>query len=394
MPETMNRRQWLAASAALAGGATLGTAAPRALAASHSPAPSQAPRTIAAVTGPLTVPANGREYARVPLAKDTITVSAVQSRVRAVDGTRPGPGIRANLEHMLELIDKSQFYGGKKDLLCFHEFPLQGWNPWDRKELERLSIEVPGPETEAIAAKAKQYGCYIKFGAYVVDDDWPGHVLSVTTIIGPDGDIVARDWKARNIKGVFPDFELVTTTVYNVLDRYIEMYGTDAVIPVHRTPIGNLATSSTQMEPELFRAMAMKGAELILRTASGGFTPGDMQMTAAYNRVYTVIVNNSVSPENPGFLDDAFGGAGGTAIYGPRGETLAEADSKFEQQVIARVPIARFRQRHQIPDVHKALYEPVFAAYEPRFPANLYADALPTSLADAKTFLDKEDRWR
>ena len=253
---------------------------------------------------------------------------------------------------------------------------------------------MPGPETEAIAEKARKYQCYIKFGAYVIDKEWPGHILSVTSIIGPEGQIVARDWKARNIKGVFTGFELVTTTVYNVLDRYIEMYGADAVIPVHRTPIGNLATSSTQLEPELFRAMAMKGAELILRTASGGFTPGDIQMTAAYNRVYTVIVNNSVSPENPGFLDDAFGGAGGTAIYGPRGETLAEADSKFEQQVIARVPIASFRERHQVPDVHEALYGPVFAAYEPRFAPNLFADYLPDSLTDAKAFLAKQDRWR
>ena len=393
MPETMNRRQLFSATAALAGGASF-AAGPRAEAAGHTQGATQAPHTIAAVPGALTVPANGREYARVPLAQDTVTVSAVQSRVRAVDGQRPGPGIRANLEHMLELIDKSQFYGGRKDLLCFHEFPLQGWNPWDRKELERLSIEVPGPETEAIAEKARKYQCYIKFGAYVIDKEWPGHILSVTSIIGPEGQIVARDWKARNIKGVFTGFELVTTTVYNVLDRYIEMYGADAVIPVHRTPIGNLATSSTQLEPELFRAMAMKGAELILRTASGGFTPGDIQMTAAYNRVYTVIVNNSVSPENPGFLDDAFGGAGGTAIYGPRGETLAEADSKFEQQVIARVPIASFRERHQVPDVHEALYGPVFAAYEPRFAPNLFADYLPDSLTDAKAFLAKQDRWR
>lgn len=378
MGNNMNRRQWLGAGVALAGAGGLAAVAPQ----------------DAAAEAALSVPENGREYARVPLAKDLVTVSAVQSRVRAVDGKNPAPGIRANLDHMLTLIDKSQFFGGKKDLLCFHEFPLQGWNPWDRQELERLSIEVPGPETEEIAAKAKQYACYIKFGAYVVDRDWPGHVLSVTSIIGPDGEIVARDWKARNIKGTFPGFELVTTTVYNVLDRYVEMYGADAVIPVHRTPIGNLATSSTQMEPELFRAMAMKGAEMILRTASGGFNPGDMQMTSAYNKVFTLIVNNAVSPENPGFLDDAFGGAGGTAIYGPRGEVLAEADSKFEQQVIARVPIASFRARHQVPDVHKALYEPVFAQYQPRFAPNKFDEYLPTSLNDAKEYLDREDNWR
>ena len=374
--DTLSRRSILAGSAGLLGLAT----APSVTAGSHAGADIQ-------------VPANGREYARAELRKPTVTVSAVQSRVRAVDGNNPAKGMRANLDHMIDLIDKAQFFGAPKDLLCFHEFPIQGWNPWDRKQIQRLSIEVPGPETEELAAKAKQYNCYIKFGAYARDDDWPGHILSLTTIIGPDGEIVARDWKARNIKGVFP-FELVTTTVYNVLDRYVEMYGQDAVIPVHRTPIGNLATSSIQLEPELFRAMALKGAEIILRTASGGFTEMDIQMTSMYNKLYTVIVNNAVSPDNPGFMPDAFGGAGGTAIYDPSGKAIAKADSKFEQQAIATIPLAAFRQRHKIPDVHMALYEPVFAAYQPRFAPGLFTDEQPASLREAKSFLDERDSWR
>lgn len=342
----------------------------------------------------LSVPANGRNYDRVDLRKDTISVSAVQSRVRAIDAGSPRKGLKANLEHMLELIDKAQFYGGIKDLLCFHEFPLQGWNPWNMQELGRVAIEIPGPETEAIAAKAKEYGCYIKFGAYAVDANWPGHILSLTTIIGPQGRIVARDWKARNIKGVFPDFELLTTTIYNVMERYVEMYGEEAVIPVHRTDIGNLTTSSTQLEPELFRAMALKGAELILRTASGGFTASDIEMCSRYNSVYTVIVNNAASPDNPGFMTDASGASGGTSIYGPRGEILAKADSKFEQQVVTRIPIARYRARHHIPDVHMGLYSNVFDAYQPRFRPGLFLDYQPTSLKDAKRYLDEKDAWR
>jgi predicted amidohydrolase len=349
----------------------------------------------AATTGqPVNVAPNGRAYDRVPLRRDTVIVGAIQTRIRAVDGQSPAKGIRANLAHMLDVIDKVQNFGGRKDLLCFHEFPLQGWNPWDRKELERLSIEIPGPETEQIAAKARQYQCYIQFGAYVVDRDWPGHVLSITSIIGPDGRIVARDWKARNIVGVFPEFELVTTTVYNVLDRFIEMYGADAVIPVHRTDIGNLCTSSTQLEPELFRAMALKGAEIILRTASGGFSADDMKMTSIYNRVYTVIVNNAVSPDNPNFLEDANGGSGGTAIYGPRGEVLAKADGKFEQEVVARLPMAQYRATHQIPDVHLALYQPVFDRYVPRQAPGLFSQYLPKDLKDAKRFLDEQNVWR
>ncbi len=378
MSNKLSKRELIMGAAAFAGGNSL----------------LSGPAAAQRAESEISVRANGRAYDRIDLKQDVVTVSAVQSRVRAVDGKSPRKGIRENLDHMLELIDKAQFYGGKKDLLCFHEFPLQGWNPWDRKELERLSIEVPGPETEEIAAKARQYGCYIKFGAYLVDPDWPGHILSVTSIIGPDGEIIARDWKARNIKGLFTGFELLTTTVYNVLDRYVEMYGADAVIPVHRTPIGNLAVSSTQLEPELFRAMALKGAEMILRTATGGFLKEDMQMCARYNQVYTLIVNNATSPNNPGFMDDANGGSGGSAIYGPRGEELAIAGSKFEQQVVARIPLASYRARHRIPDVHWALYAPVFSAYQPRYQPDLFDDYSPTDLLDAKRYLDEKDGWR
>jgi len=348
----------------------------------------------AAKPSDLGVPANGRAYERKPLRSEVISVAAVQSRVRSVDGQNPAPGIRSNLAHMVELIDKVQGFGGAKDLLCFHEFPLQGWNAWNRKELERIAITVPGPETEVIAAKARQYNCYIQFGAYVVDKDWPGHILSVTSIIGPRGEIVARDWKARNIVGVFPGFELLTTTVYNVLDRFVEMYGVDAVIPVHRTDIGNLAVSSTQLEPELFRAMALKGAELVLRTATGSFNVDDIRMTSVYNQVYTVIVNNAISPDNPGFLDDPGGGAGGTEIYGPRGETVAKASGKAEQEVVARLPLANYRQTHQIPNFHPALYQPVLDRYQPRQTPSLFSQYLPTDLKDAARYLDEKNKWR
>ena len=365
----------------LAGAAALGAAG----AASHA-------RAQESGGDDLSVPENGRDYARVPLKKDVITVSGIQSRVRAVDGGSPRRGIRDNLRHMVELIDKAQFYGGRKDLLCFHEFPITGWSTWSREEVLRIAIEIPGPETEVLSQKAREYGCYIKFGSYAVDDDWPNHILSITSIIDPTGAVIARDWKARNIKGVFPGFELFTTTIYNVLDQYVEMYGPDAVIPVHSTDIGNLATSSVQREPELFRAMAMKGAELFLRTATGGFSLEDIKMCSVYNSVYSVIVNNAVSPNNPGFFDDP--GSGDSTIFGPRGEVMAEAGSKFEQAVTTRINMKAFRARHQIPDVHMALYKPIFDQYTPRYRPGLFADYQPTGLEDAKTYLDAQNAWK
>jgi hypothetical protein len=170
------------------------------------------------------------------------------------------------------------------------------------------------------------------------------------------------------------------------------MYGRDAVIPVTRTPLGNLCTSSIQREPELFRAMAFKGAEVILRTASGGFTPMDIAATSLYNGVYTAIVNNSVSPNNGLFFDDA--GAGGSAIYGPDGRAIAEADGKEQQLVSARIPIAELRVRKRQPIVHMDLYRDVFTAYQSRFPPNLWSQYVPDSLQDASRYLADKSRWK
>ncbi len=332
-------------------------------------------------------------YATVPLVKDDITLTVVQTRVRAVDAKSPAKGMQENLDHMLKAIDKVFHFNPPSDIVQFHEFPLTGFDVWTRKEVLGLAIEVPGKETGAIGAKAKQYGCYIVFGSYVVDPDWPNHVLSLTTIIGPDGQVADKHWKARNIKGVFPGIELYTTTIYDVLDEYVERYGADAVIPVTRTPVGNLATSSVQREPELFRAFAMKGAEILLRTASGGFSEIDVQACALYNGVYTTMCNNAVSPGNPNFFEDAGVGSGNSMILGPRGEELAKARMD-EAAISTRIPLARFRQRHRQPIVHIDLYRPVWEQYQNAYGPNLFSEYQPTDLYDAKRFLQDKSGWK
>ncbi len=331
-------------------------------------------------------------YDVVPLQKSSVRLGIVQSRVRGVRIDNLREDRQANLRHMLEQIDNAFHFGAGADILFFHEFPITGFNAWTRKEILQVAIEIPGEESEAISEKAKQYGCYVVFGSYARDADWPNHVLSITTIIGPDGSVVDKHWKARNIKGVFHGIELFTTTVYDVLDEYVEMYGSDAVLPVTRTPIGNIVTSSVQLEPELFRAFAMKGGEIFLRTATGGFTPWDIQATAGYNRVYVAICNNAVSPDNPGFFDDA--GSGGSAIYNPRGEIIAAANTKFETLVAAPIPIAQFREKNRQPIVHMELYRDVFNTYRNAYGPNLFSEYQPTDLKDSKAYLADKSTWK
>ncbi|MFO0451364.1 MAG: nitrilase-related carbon-nitrogen hydrolase [Pseudomonadota bacterium] len=335
-------------------------------------------------------------YETVPLRKDVVTISLCQTRVRAVDAKNPKPGLRDNLRHMLNMIDAAQgSMFGPKDLLFFHEFPITGYsNRWDRADALRLAIEVPGEETEEISKKARQYGCYIVFGTYARDKDWPNHLLSLTNIIGPGGEIVGRSWKARNIKGLWPNFELFTSTIHDNLDQFVEMYGWDKVVPVYRTDIGNITTTSTQREPELPRAAAMKGCELFLRTATGGFSRADVEATAIYNNMYSCVVNNAVSRDNPGFFasDDNFGGS---CIYDPQGRLIAQAGpDNEEQEVVGRLPMAELRRRKRQPVVHMELWKPMFDRYVGRYPANLFKDTMPANGQEAFAYLRDKARWK
>ncbi|MEO8858046.1 MAG: nitrilase-related carbon-nitrogen hydrolase [Burkholderiaceae bacterium] len=379
------------------GGAAL--AAVGALGASALAAPTHAAGGKNAADKPTSgrqVPGDGT-YPTIELAKPSFLLGIVQARVRAVDSSNSRKSLRDNLNHMLRLIDKAFRIGPKPDWLHFHEFAITGWDTWTRDEILKFALEVPGPETEEISKKAKQYGCYITFGSYAKDADWPGHVLSLTITIGPDGSIVARDWKgaAEDVSGSFgANIQMFSTTIYSVLDRYIEMYGRDAVVPVHRTPLGNFAATQMQRAPEMYRAMAIKGAEVILATATGGFSSVDQQSSARNNRVYVAMANNAVSPDNPEFFDDT-GGAGGCAIWGPDGKPVAEANGKAEQLVMARLPIAELRTRHRQPHVQSMeLVRDIFNDYNLSYPPNLFSEYDPTSLEDAARYLKSKSRWK
>jgi predicted amidohydrolase len=336
-------------------------------------------------------------YETAPLRSEMISIGIVQTPVRGVDGDDPEPGIRDNLNYLLETIDKAQEVGGRCDLLCFHEFPLHGFAPWTLEQYLRVSRHPKGPEFEAIGARAKKYNCYIALGCQMLDDDWPGHTMNTQVLVGPDGAIRARHWKQRNVRGMAPGVEQFTTTIFDVLDRYVEMYGWDAVIPVERTDIGNISMSSVQFEPELFRCMALKGAEMILRTATGGCEWHDMRLTSYHNQVFTTIVNNAIDVHRESkhyFVEQAPKNdwVGRSAIFGPRGEVLTEAD-KYETRRRVMIPIGRFRQSHRIPDVHYALYRHVYEQYKERHDPNLWLSYVPKDKKDAAAYLKDKLRW-
>lgn len=331
-------------------------------------------------------------YETVSLAKDTVDYACVQHPVLPVDPANPQSGINSNLKRMVTLIDEHAHWAGPADLLSFHEFPIAGYAGWTREEMLAVAIDLPGPETEVLAAKAREYDIWLTFGCYGRDPDWPGHVLMLGVLINPKGEIVAKHWKARGGHGRNPAFELITTTVYDVLPRYVEMYGWDEVIPIARTPVGNISITGVQYDPLLFSAMALKGCELCIRQATGSNPTDDALITSRYNNYFTSVVSNSISPGNRYFADAA-GGYGVTQIIGPNGKPLAKAWGPHEEIVRARLPLAAYRETKRLPDVQMDMYRPIFDAYQARFAPGEYLKGLPHTMQDAAKRFYGAGRW-
>ena len=339
------------------------------------------------------------KYETVPLKQDFINVAAIQSRLLSIDTRDKTRTLKRNMDRALRLIDLAQNspeewggerrWGSKVDLICMHEFPIQGFQPWTRKELTQIAFELPGPEVATIGERAKRYGCYIAFGCYAKLKDWPDHVINMSVLVGPDGGIVDMQWKARNILGLFGDQALIGTTVYDVLDRYVEMYGWDRTLPVARTDIGNICMTAVGAEPTLYTFLGLKGAEILVLSVTGGSNAESAINTARANRLYTVGVGNAVSPDNIGFPEASGTEDGGTVIVDPRGSTLAKTDNHHEDIITARIPIADFRKTRRVQELPKALLLSVLQAYDPVFQPNAFAGALPATYKEAGELVRK-----
>jgi len=365
---------------------------------SESAAAQNASSTGSAPGGKVSVSQRG-VYEKVPLKQDVINVAAIQSQLYSIDLRDRANTLKRNLNRILRLIDLAQNspeewggerrWGSKVDLIAMHEFPIQGFQPWNRKELNQIAFDLPGPESEAIGERAKRYGCYISWGCYAKEKDWPDHVINMSVLTGPDGKIVSKQWKARNILGLFGDGALIGTTVYDVLDRYVEMYGWDAVMPVARTDIGNIAITAVGAEPLLYTCLGLKGAEVLVLSVTGGSNAESAIATARAGRLYTMGVGNAVSPNNIGFPEGSGTRDEGTVIVDPRGTVLAKTDNHHEEIITARIPIAEYRRSRRVQELPMAILLPILQQYDPVFRPNAFLEKLPATYQEAGELVRK-----
>lgn len=331
-------------------------------------------------------------YEVVPLRHDKIKVGVIQSRNLHADPDKPREIRRKNVERMCVLIDNAQQFGLRKevlkDLLVFHEYPISGSDPlWPSSKQHAIAIKLDGPEVEALSQKAKEYNCYIAFGAYVIPEGWERFYVNTGILINPAGKIILKNWKKRNMPGF-----AFNTTVFDALDKFVEMYGWDEIFPVARTDIGNICFTAEIWEPEIVRAFAIKGAEIFIRPMTGGLPErGDVPAQCRMNQMWGIFANQSMYASEDRFHDNA---SGGSAVFNEMGHLVAEASSCHETLVSATIPLAEFRKTHSIPIIRKELYQKIWDGYQTKYPPNQYLkDGLPEDKADQIQRLKKIARW-
>jgi predicted amidohydrolase len=348
------------------------------------------PSVAATADTPELVRADG-SYPTRPLAKDTVVVKVIQNGVvNLQDADSIAAGLATNLDKMIELAARACNEGSQPDFLLYNEFPLTGYSFGTRDQKLEFTIEIPGPETQRMGEVAKACGTYIIFGSYARDADWPGHILSINTVIGPDGQVAKKFWKSRNIKRLGPDGEIPTTTIENVRDRYRAMYGIEEEFPVLQTEYGNIAVSTVQLDPFVFAAFAMRGVEIMFRTATL-FSREDVLATARFHNVYSAMSNILFPPDS-----EAAPLGGGSLIVAPNGKVLAEEPGNVEGIIEAEIPIAEFRQGRRIPRYPLEVVQPVFQQYVDEIPLNhldLPPEELPQTRSGMKELLDDRSRW-
>ena len=299
--------------------------------------------------------------------------------------------IAANLQQALGLARLFAMRPATR-LVVFPEFFLQGAGASHPQEYwERCGIRIPGPETEALAAFARACNVYVSGAVLEYDPSWPRRYFNTALIIAPSGEIVLRYRKLQcaDLNGL-----LNVTTPGNVYSEYVARYGPQSLVPVVDTPIGRLGTliCFDSNWPELWRSLALKGAEVICNPTSeihSNRRPYWYQAKrahAAENLLYVASANAGSEQFFPGAPVTSMN-RGHSALIDYHGELVACADGPGVVPLIGRVEIGALRRiRAALADDPRVRFRPeaVADAYAkfPGFPLDCFLDVPMESAAE------------
>jgi len=288
------------------------------------------------------------------------------------------------------------FIGPDTRLVVLPEYFLTGFPMGESIEqwATKACIEPGGPEYEALGRICQDNKLYLAGNAYELDEHFPSLYFQTSFIVAPGGDVILR---YRRLISMF------APTPHDVLDRYLEIYGAQALFPVAETPIGRLAALASEeiLYPEICRALALRGAEVICHPTSEVASPLPTpkhiarRARAFENMVYLVSANSA------GLLDCAVPAASVdaySAVVDFRGQVQAQADTGESMAVHAGVDLEALRRARSRPGMGNVLsrqrldlFAATYAGTPVHPPNTLLAGAAPV-VPDRKHFHEVQAR--
>jgi predicted amidohydrolase len=321
--------------------------------------------------------------------------------VPTVWGASKRSDIFRNIDHHREIIKAACWLSDidlPVKLIIFPEGALQGFNDEvldvDHADYaNNVAIDIPGPETDALAEIARDNDVYIMAQAKAKHPDFPDRFFNIGFILDNTGEIILRHHKLVTLLPVEHSM-----TPHDVYDWWIEKYGRNlqAFWPVVDTPLGRMGImmANEASYPENARGLAMNGCEIAYRAsiphpaASNDYFEIQNRARALDNNMFVVAPNMGTYYLNQDSETaiDTFGG--GSMIVNYRGQIVGKHNhsgtSSFVSGPIDIHALRHHRNNSQWTNWMKDLKtEMVQIIYEqPVFPKNLYADRLPMKHAE------------
>jgi predicted amidohydrolase len=267
-----------------------------------------------------------------------------------------------------------QYSGEAPRLIVLPEYCLTGFPMGDSVPgwRDKAALAIDGPEYEALGKIAADFDLYLAGNVYEADANFPELYFQTCFILGPNGDNVLRYRRLISLN---------TPSPYDVWDRYLDIYGLEAVFPVADTPLGRLAAIASEeiLYPEIARCHAMRGAEVFVHPTSEVGSPSvstkelARRSRAVENMAYIVSANSARLDNIPIPAEST---TGMSKIVDYHGQIMCEAATGGESMVAnATIDLAALRARRRKTGLTNVLVRQPFQAFAESYRATEFRPA-------------------
>ncbi len=275
--------------------------------------------------------------------------------------------LEANLAHTEQVV-RAHARREHSDLYVLPQFSVHGFAMGPSiADWCALATSIPGPETDRLGRLARELDAWLAGTLVEALPEFPQRHFLTGWLVSPSGDVVLRYRKLYAFS--------TKTRPGDVYEEYVARFGREALFPVVTTPWGRvgIAIAGDVLWPEVTRAFALRGAEVVLNPTGSMRVPADETTAVPYirrvrayeNLCYLLCANVGPLNGEPAAEHNRWP----SQIIDFEGRVLAEAADSGESHATAVLDLQALR-RHRAAPMRNLL-----AQLQPQLHAPDYASA-------------------